>query len=97
MLTGRKGHKVATLALAGALASVVSGLAAPAQAADVCGSYTYNGSRYWGSCVSHGQEIRWHVAFPIDFFNYACVAPGESMYIGPSATIWGVFATGDHC
>lgn len=108
MLTVRGGgFSLASFALASVLASVGTVLATPAQAApatksasadaSVCGSYTARGNRYWGSCVSHGQEIRWHVTFPPDLYNYACVAPGDSMYIGPSATVWGVFATGDHC
>ncbi|WP_157987909.1 hypothetical protein [Jiangella endophytica] len=73
-------------------------MSAPASASDeVCGSYSVNGNRYWSNCTTHGQEVRWHSVMPPSLFNYACVPAGESQYIGPSATVWDVVATGDPC
>lgn len=84
--------------LAGLAASALVLSAAPvAPASEVCGSYEVNGNRYWANCTSHGQEVRWHVVLPPTLFNYDCVPAGESQYIGPSATVWDVVATGDPC
>ncbi|WP_169792165.1 hypothetical protein [Jiangella muralis] len=86
-------------AVATGLAAVVLtvGVAPAASADEICGSYTVNGNRYWANCTDAGQEVRWHVVMPPSLFNYDCVPAGESQYIGPSATIWDVFATGDTC
>ena len=83
---------------AGLVAGLLAVAAAPvASASEVCGSYEVNGNRYWANCTTHGQEVRWHVVLPPTLFNYDCVPPGESQYIGPSATVWDVVATGDAC
>lgn len=85
-------------AAAGLVAGLLAvGVAPAASASEVCGSYEVNGNRYWANCTSHGQEVRWHVVLPPTLFNYDCVPAGESQYIGPSATVWDVVATGDAC
>jgi hypothetical protein len=89
--------------VAGLLAvGVVPAASAPSEPtgapkSEICGSYEVNGNRYWANCTSHGQEIRWHIVIPPTPFNYDCVPAGESQYIGPSATVWDVVATGDAC
>lgn len=86
------------LLAAGAVPASSSSQGAPEVAgSEVCGSYSVNGNRYWSNCTSAGQEVRWHVVLPPSLYNYACVPAGESQYIGPSATVWDVFATGDTC
>lgn len=92
---------IKTRVAAGAAASLVAtglSLAVPqtAQAHEVCGTYTYNGSRFWANCTSHRQVVIDYKWWPTGF-DYVCVPAHSSKYLGASWQVLGAALTSHSC
>lgn len=86
---------------AGAAASLLVGglslmTAQTAQAHEVCGAYSYNGSRFWANCTSHGQVVMDYKSWPIGF-DYVCVPAHTSRFLGASWQVLGAVLTKRSC
>lgn len=68
-----------------------------ASAAEVCGSYSHDGSRFFANCEDHGVVVRYHKMLPPGFLEYKCVPAKSTEWIAPSYQVWGAFDTGSRC
>lgn len=88
------------IAVGAAATLLVSGLslaaAQSAQAHEVCGTYSHNGSRFWANCTSHNQVVIDYKWWPTGF-DYVCVPAHSSRFLGASWQVLGAALTKRSC